>query len=179
MGDGNYFDATRGFSKNNQIWESLEQHLASTECILGELSGVAANTVNGVLYLNQEPLSSPDTAPQRLGKSSVMERSNQEPLSSPDTAPGVPSSRSFSFFRVRPGGFEPMRCSPFQTRPEAPARFFPRNQINSTVVNLVKATMGLLAPGCVSRSLFTLIQTTDQGIDQRPTEFGWQSQSIS
>src|SRR5258708_6139432 len=47
----------------------------------------------------------------------------------------------------RKGEFERIRCSLLLSRPEAAARFFPRNQLNGPAVDLLKTPVDLLSPG--------------------------------
>src|ERR1035441_2749520 len=62
----------------------------------------------------------------------------------------------------RRGGFEQVRRSPFQSRPETTARLLPRHEVNVSAVDLVNTLRDLLPPGFFCAGIDSLIQTADQ-----------------
>lgn len=60
-----------------------------------------------------------------------------------------------------------MRCSLLQSRPETAACLLPRDELNGSVVDLLKTAIDLLPPGFFRRSVDHLIQAANQGVDKR------------
>jgi len=83
------------------------------------------------------------------------------------------------FLPERQGESERMRGSRFQSRPETPARLVPGNEFNGSAVDLLKTPLDFLPPGFLGASVDRLIQTANQGIDQRSAGFRRQGQRVS
>jgi len=64
-----------------------------------------------------------------------------------------------------------MGGSPLQPRPETAARVFPGDEMNRSSIDLLETTIDLVPPGFLRSSVDLLIQTPNQGIDQRSANF--------
>ena len=140
---------SRRLPKNDEVRKSVELHPARARRVFGELPGIIRNAADRAVKLVQEHLRRPQTALP------------------------VPPHGGLGFFegeRVdsnRPG-------SPNHLSPEAATRFVPRDGSDGSAVNLLEATADFLAPGFFRGRVAPLIQTANQGVDERATRLGRQ-----
>jgi len=146
VGHGKDFHTSGGFPKNGEVGKPLEHHSARAECVFGELPGVISNSLDRAVKLIHEHLRGPHTA---------------QP---------VPFRGGFGFLqrgRVNSNGCR----SRLQPRPETAARLLPGDEMNGSAVDLLKTSIDLLPPGFFRGSVDRLIQTANQGVDQRSANF--------
>ncbi len=68
--------------------------------------------------------------------------------------------------------------SPSHLSPETPARVIPRDESNGSAIKLLQAAADLVAPSFFRGRIARLIETANQGVDERATRFGRQGQRI-
>jgi hypothetical protein len=137
VGYSNDFQTRSRLSKYDEVRKPLEYQHTSAKCVFRELPWAVSNSVDGAVKLIQETFLPPAHCAADTNRWLLQLRPK------------------------RKGEFERIRCSLLLSRPEAAARFFPRNQLNGPAVDLLKTPVDLLSPSFFPGGVDGLIQAAN------------------